>query len=759
MTSRHDRFTVHPRLADAADLLRPGFGAGFRSRFGDDAAHITPRKRWEFLWLAQAFEELYGSRRPKAMLGLGVGQESLMHHFAHLCDEVIATDLYHAGGAWSESRVAIDQVYAASPFDYPRKHLTVRNMDMRTIDYPDQSFDVIWSCSSVEHVSTLAEFVAMFREIHRVLTPGGHALITTEYSLDAPYFLPGVLSLWNECALFGSALRGLELQGHPDLVHNGALPGNRATARRDIHRLNRMTSLRSGPCGVCIHAGYTRLTPVAFVLRKTDAAFDWPEQLGAPAWYGPFSAGVALFADRTRSAAAAEQFAKALALAREPGARLHCHRFLVDARINAGEVAALHTALDGFADEAFDLPADDDALDLISYVAAGQGRLELAQACWERAQNSPSALPASRFRIRVNQLRAVLEADGPGPDSDRLGTLVEAARLEALDFHGADDPGLRHSEAVLSELRTVHGPRPSAPVGSAPPPATPGRAVPPRAPISPRTPDFDLTAPPPRPIAYVGDGIALTKTVYGHKMYVDTKSQVGACYLMDGYWEEWVTRRLKDYVRPGMHAVDVGANMGFFTLMLCDLVGADGHVTAFEPWPPYHELLRRNLELNGFQGRSTLVNKAVSDAAGSTDFFFENAYGTGSLSVGIRDFAAAHGVAFGSAASTVETVTIDDVLTDGARPVDFIKIDVDGAEPLVFKGMRTLLAQRRPLTVFCEFTPLILRSGGLDPAAMLDELRGMGFSTSRITPGGILPIQPLDALAETDWIELLLVRS
>jgi FkbM family methyltransferase len=743
-------------LADVADLHRPDFGAAFRSRFADDAAHIVPRKRWELLCLAQAFEERCGGRRPTAMLGLGVGTEALMYHFAHLCSNVVATDLYDEQGHWSESRVAIAQVLAASPFHYPRETLTVRSMDMRTIDYPDASFDVVWSCSSVEHVATLAELVGVFREIHRVLTPGGHALITTEFSLDNPYFLPGVLSLWRECELFAPDLRGLTLDGPIDLAHNDALPGNRATTRRGTHRLTSID--RAGPCGLCFFAGYTRLTPVTLLLRKTGPHFDWPEHLGAPPWYEVFSTGITLFSDRTRAAAAAVSFAAALALAREPGARLHCHRFLVEALTHAGQVVELHKALDAFAEEAFDLPGDDDALDLIAYVAAGQGRYDFAQACWERAHEAPSALPTSRLRIRVNQLRAALEAKGAGPAVARFNTLADAARLEALDFHGFGDPGVRDSAANLATLRNTHGLAPVA-ILADDSGASPALARPPRRPVTPSTPDFDLSSPPPRPIAYLGGDIALTKTVYGHKMYVDTRSQVGACYLMDGYWEEWVTRRLKDHVRPGMHAVDVGANMGFFTLLLCDLVGPEGHVTAFEPWPRYHDLVRHNLELNGFQKRSSVVNKAVSDSTGRAEFNFESAYGTGSLTGGLRDFIAAHGSAFRGETSNVDTVTLDEFLADAGRPIDFIKIDVDGAEAKVLHGMQRLIAQPRPLTIFCEFTPLILRHDGIDPAALLDEMRRAAFVISEITPTGVRELRPLDALSESDWMELLLVRS
>ena len=280
------------KLADVSDLLRPEFGACFTDRFPGGADSLSPRKRWELCWLAQKFQELKLDDSKATLLGLGVGTEPLMYHFAHSARQVVATDLYNSESVWRESRSATETVASLSPFSYPRERLTVRDMDMRDIEFPADCFDVVWSCSSIEHMATLPELVHVFREIHRVLKPGGVALITTEFSLGERYFLPGVLSLWDKCALFGRSLQGLTLSGPVDLHYNQAAPGNGATRRCDAHRLARLADLSGGPSGLCIHVGYTRLIPVAFALEKTSEHFDWPDLLDAPAWYRPFAEGV-----------------------------------------------------------------------------------------------------------------------------------------------------------------------------------------------------------------------------------------------------------------------------------------------------------------------------------------------------------------------------------------------------------------------------------------------------------------------------------
>jgi FkbM family methyltransferase len=306
--------------------------------------------------------------------------------------------------------------------------------------------------------------------------------------------------------------------------------------------------------------------------------------------------------------------------------------------------------------------------------------------------------------------------------------------------------------------------RPAPAVPAAAPPAAaappPPAAPPPRVTI--RTPSFDLAAPPERTAVYVGDHLALTRTVYGHKMYVDSRTQMGAHFLLDGYWEEWIVRHLKDLVRPGMHAVDVGANMGFYTLLLADLVGPAGRVTAFEANPALFDILARNVELNGFKDRTTLVKKIVHQASGVYSFASFDRYGTGAIcqhtdrdSEALREMSIKEGLSF----MHLEGVSLDEYFgSDGPR-VDLIKVDTDGAEPFVFRGMKNLLRSGRPLTILCEFSPPAYRAHSVDPSEFFEELRGAGFRISEFTPEGIKPVESIERLAAVSWAELLLVRD
>ena len=110
---------------------------------------------------------------------------------------------------------------------------------------------------------------------------------------------------------------------------------------------------------------------------------------------------------------------------------------------------------------------------------------------------------------------------------------------------------------------------------------------------------------------YVGGGTALCRVLGRYKMYVDARDVGLSSHLMlDGYWEMWVTEFLIGVLKPGMLAVDVGANVGYFTMVMADKVGAAGRVHAFEPNPPIARRLEQNAHVNGFRER-VLVHVAA----------------------------------------------------------------------------------------------------------------------------------------------------
>ncbi|MGA2186664.1 MAG: FkbM family methyltransferase [Bryobacteraceae bacterium] len=136
------------------------------------------------------------------------------------------------------------------------------------------------------------------------------------------------------------------------------------------------------------------------------------------------------------------------------------------------------------------------------------------------------------------------------------------------------------------------------------------------------------------PIIYLGDHKALMRTVWGQIMILDTRDALLAPHLLlDGFWEAWMTKAFRNVVHEGMTVVDVGANIGYYTLMAASLVGDKGRVYSFEPHPEVFGMLTRNVHVNYFFYNVTLVQQAVLHERGKIDFFLRRDY-PGNSSVG-----------------------------------------------------------------------------------------------------------------------------
>lgn len=237
---------------------------------------------------------------------------------------------------------------------------------------------------------------------------------------------------------------------------------------------------------------------------------------------------------------------------------------------------------------------------------------------------------------------------------------------------------------------------------------------------------------------YLGDGTALCRVLGHHKMLVDTSDHGHSLHLLlDGFWEMDVTEAMRAVLRPGMHAVDVGANIGYYTLLMARLVGEGGRVHAFEPNPAAAARLRRNLEMNGIAHRAAVYEAPLADADGQEVALVvpEGDPKNASLvptTVEVGPDRVRH---------VVRTRRLDALLGDA--PVDFVKIDAEGAEQAVWQGMRGILDRRAKLTVFLEF----LTKRYTDPAGFLAELRQEGFALARVDPErGVVPTAPDEVL-------------
>lgn len=211
----------------------------------------------------------------------------------------------------------------------------------------------------------------------------------------------------------------------------------------------------------------------------------------------------------------------------------------------------------------------------------------------------------------------------------------------------------------------------------------------------------------------------LSVIAHGHKLFLDPQDMgmARAFLLFDGLWEETETRLFSSVVREGMTVVDVGANVGYYTLLAARLVGPAGRVYAFEPSPENFALLARNVEANGYKN-VVLVPKAVSDMSGTARLRIDRASSGGHSLSGFRG---------GSDFVEVETASLDEYFADGKESLDVIKVDAEGAEVAIFDGMSEVLRRNPNLTLLTEFFPRAISGFGYAPHEYIRQLVACGF--------------------------------
>ena len=165
----------------------------------------------------------------------------------------------------------------------------------------------------------------------------------------------------------------------------------------------------------------------------------------------------------------------------------------------------------------------------------------------------------------------------------------------------------------------------------------------------------------------------------------------------NGEVEPEVQAVLHKYLRPGMTVYDIGANIGFFSLLAARLVGATGRVTAFEADPEIVERLRENVVRN--QG-PPIVTEEKAVWSSSNPVFFARADAEVSPDRGLGHVIDNDAERSAPGTIRVEAVSVDEYVHKAAAP-DFIKCDVEGAEVEVFRGAEKLLNERSPL-ILCE---------------------------------------------------------
>ena len=210
-----------------------------------------------------------------------------------------------------------------------------------------------------------------------------------------------------------------------------------------------------------------------------------------------------------------------------------------------------------------------------------------------------------------------------------------------------------------------------------------------------------------------------------------------------GTYEPDLQSAILGFVKPGMVAYDIGANIGYISLQLARVVGGAGHVYAFEALPMNIERLRGNISLNEMDTRVTVVERAVSNNSDSVSFLVGPSGGTGKAagSPGRQELSYSEEI-------IVPGVSLDMfVYEEGHSAPQVVKMDIEGGEVMALPGMRRLLSEKRPV--------IFLELHGPEAAQVAwDELVPAGYCIFKMTPD----YEEVSTLEALDWKAYLVAK-
>jgi FkbM family methyltransferase len=201
----------------------------------------------------------------------------------------------------------------------------------------------------------------------------------------------------------------------------------------------------------------------------------------------------------------------------------------------------------------------------------------------------------------------------------------------------------------------------------------------------------------------------------GSKLDYPLKSAVGRSLFANGF-ERGEIEFLRGSLKPGDIFFDVGANAGLYTVIAAKQIGESGHVYAFEPGECELKLLRHNIAINNLTN-VTIIEKAVSNTTGKTQFAISRDGAMNSL------LKTDHPQQQIERWQLVELTTLDSFVQElDIKKVDFVKIDVEGAEKLVFEGAKNILTSKNQTVFLFEATDLNANSFGYSQQDLISLL-------------------------------------
>jgi FkbM family methyltransferase len=235
--------------------------------------------------------------------------------------------------------------------------------------------------------------------------------------------------------------------------------------------------------------------------------------------------------------------------------------------------------------------------------------------------------------------------------------------------------------------------------------------------------------------------------VFGHDMHVDPNDAGMAIWKLSGQHAENCfdpeVRLLLRTIKSGDCVVDIGANVGFYTLLFARTAGPDGRVIAFEPSPRSITLLRQNLAINGYL-YAVAEQAAVSDKSGTAELVVCPTGESDNRLVAMMPSPVGEVIA-------VKMVSLDDYF-DAETRIDFLKIDAQGAETAILRGARRVIGQNPNLKIVMEYSPYALAAARETPSEFFDlVVNDLGLTIAELDDQGREQPVTTDDLLARSW--------
>lgn len=251
------------------------------------------------------------------------------------------------------------------------------------------------------------------------------------------------------------------------------------------------------------------------------------------------------------------------------------------------------------------------------------------------------------------------------------------------------------------------------------------------------------------PFAYLGNTIGLATTSLGHRIYIDTRDRQIAPHLAtSGIWEPWNTTLIQSILKKDDKVVEVGANFGYFTVLMGYSVGKNGKIISFEANQALVDLLKASIEINGLTRQVDVRGIAVNDTSGDLEFsVYGNFLGDGHIST------LHSGRHINQNFLRIPSDTLDNQLSN-EKEIRLLRLDAEGSESRIIRGAKNLIQRSPDMVIIMEWG--LWTEDNITELAFLEE---SGFKFYKILEDAKLLSITVDNVSDYGLLDILCYRG